>query len=223
MLGLGAGAVLVKPTLLLGAEAEGIVLPAKGLAKSWVVYPGREIGCMGMAPLAREYVISPTFTPGVDPHEVFYKASLELQRRLGEETLARLMDVPEPLRQHVEVVTSVFMPIHARTKHCWATAEEAARLTDEDFEGFDVVADCAIEVKGYGVRGREEREALYGAGWTPPKTAEVFSTTGEYPVEMPSNLDLGHLMSIDAKLFAGDASMQKRLGRITLGVPLIAV
>tara|TARA_Y100000310_G_scaffold164863_2_gene164614 strand:+ start:7848 stop:8501 length:654 start_codon:yes stop_codon:yes gene_type:complete len=214
MLGIGAGAAMVKPDLLFGVEP-GIAVPSKGLAKSWVVYSGSGIGCGQAAVMAQEFVVSPTFDAGLDPHEVFYTAALELQRILGEVTLARTLAVPEVHRPGIEVVTTVFMPIHARTKHCWATAAESARLTDEDFKGFDVVADCAIEVKGFGTRLREERGNRYGsASWRPK--GEVFSESGEYPMEMLGDLDLGHLMSIDSKLFAGDTALKKRLGGIVL-------
>ncbi len=220
MLGLGTGAALVKPDLLfgVGGDAAELAVPSTGLAKSWVVYPGRSLGCNAgaLSVFAQEHVVSPQFLPGVDPHEIFYKAALELQQRLGQVMIDRLLEVPEPLRRNVEVVTSIFMPIHARTKHCWATSEESKGLRDEDFKGFDVVADCAIEVKGYGVRGREERGRPYGAGWEPSADTKVFSKTGEYPMEMLGNLDLGHLMSIDAKMYAGDARMATKLGNILL-------
>ncbi len=216
LIGLGAGAALVKPSLLFGNEQTELAVPDQGLAKSWVVYSGSGIGCGLAAVMAQEFVVSPVFQPGDDPHEVFYRAATELRERLGQVTLARTLEVPKMHRRGIEVVTTVFMPIHARTKHCWASKSEADRLKDEDYQGFDVVADCSIDVKGYGFRGREERGAKYGAGWKPPEGTEVYSETGEYPMEMLGDLDLGHLMAIDRKLFAGDAKMQKRVGQIVL-------
>ena len=109
--------------------------------------------------------------------------------------------------------------IHAAVKDSLVASPLVAYLRPRytwDGEGFDVVADCAIEVKGYGVRGREERGRPYGAGWEPSADTKVFSKTGEYPMEMLGNLDLGHLMSIDAKMYAGDARMATKLGNILL-------
>lgn len=215
MLGLGAGA-LVTPKFLLGSAEAAVEAPVSGLAKSWVVMAPNGIGAGASAVLAEEFVITPEFAPGVNPHEVFYKAALELQKRLGRETMAKLMEVPEWGRRYVEVVTTVFQPIHARSRGCWEDPEVTDKWTDEDWQGFDVVADCAIEVKGYGFRGREERGANYGHGWTPPAGQQVYSTAGEYPMELPSNLDLGHLMSIDRKFFGGDLQTANRLKHLRL-------
>jgi len=219
MLGIGAG-TLVAPTFLLGSRetqvAEVAEVSSGGLAKSWVIVPPRGIGGGQAAMMAQEFVITPVFTPGVNPHEVFYKAALELQRQIGEVTLNRLMEVPEVRRRNVEVVTTVFQPIHARSKGCWEPSHVLEGWTDEDWQGFDVVADCAIEVKGYGIRGREERGENYGHGWTPPKSFEVYSTTGEYPMELPTELDLGHLMALDRKFFGGDPKVTGRLKHLRL-------
>jgi hypothetical protein len=214
LLGIGAGAAMVNPTSLLGTAEAGLRTPG-GLAKSWVVYPNRNLGCgfSQVAVTAEEFVIRPKFVKGVDPHDVFYRAALELRRRIGKATLDRLNAVPEIHRQRVEVVTSIFMPIHTRTKGCF---EDTSRWTDEEFQGFDVVADCSIDIKGSGVGFREERGAHYGLGWKPPKGVEVYSETGEYPMELPSELDLGHMMTLERDFWNHKAKTRERINKVVL-------
>lgn len=214
LMGLGAGA-LVKPSLLLGSTVQP--LGPSGLATNWVVYPDRSLGkgFGAKALMAREFVVSPTFPKNANPHEVFYKAALELRRQVGEETLRRLLKVPEPFRDNVAVVTDVLMPIHTRGKHVWTSGAALSQLTDEDYVGFEVVADCVISIKGWGVRQRGDISKRFKE-WQPDPGVGVYSRTGEYPMELPSKIDLGHLMHIDSTVLA-DAGLQRRLGQILVG------
>jgi hypothetical protein len=198
LMGLGVGAAVVAPKVVLGVE------PSGELARHWVGYPSRKLGCGfgSMALNAQEYIVRPEFEKDTNPHEAFLKASIELQRILGEVAHQRLLEVPEPLRRNVELVTSVLMPVHARAV---------------DGPGFEVVADCAIQVRGYGsIRNKEDRDEWrgFGSSWTPPDM-EVYSKTGEYPVEIPSNLDIGYLMSTSSDwLSQRDDNLLRRMAHI---------
>lgn len=216
------GTTLMQPTLVLG-EFSGEVLPPPPngvdprLTRNWVVYPNRKLGGHfgSMAYHAEEFAISPKFHPKSDPHEVFFKSALELQRRIGEATLSRLSEVPEVLRPHVEVVTHIVEPIHCRTKHCWDLSHP-----EEPEVGFDVVADLTIEVKGWGmsIDPRRRQVALqgYGKGWHPSPDLKVYSQYGEYPMEMPTHLDLGHMMRLSSQFQARDRDLLRRISRISL-------
>lgn len=212
LMGLGAG-VLVTPKVVLGSSVgqpqTALWTPSLGLAQHWVGYPHRELGCgFGFrAYRAREYVIRPQFERGVSPQEVFFKASLELQKRLGEETLKCATGESslehlgkmwvEEFRGHytrpVEyqtVVTSVMAPIYARSI---------------EGPGFEVVADCTIEV----LNSWDPPEST----WSPPDM-DVYSPNGEYPVELPSHFDMNHMMMTAEAWHKQDDGLLRRLAHI---------
>lgn len=126
------------------------------------------------------------FPEGTDPHVVYYKASHDLREQFAKLSRKRLMEVPAELRAGAVLVTVVETPIVATARHTW---EDYSRLKNQDdqFRGFDVVAHFRQGVR-YSTEGLD--------------TFNVYSEQGEYPIDVPSELDMGMLMKMDREVLA---------------------
>ena len=215
MLGFGAGGVVLAPPSLFGTEndASTIWMPEQGVLTSsnLVVYHKPITTYLGeTTPVerralhsARGYSVSPLWggpqnnqirtwkinrqEPVIheyqvrcgtgDPHVEFIKASAEIQRQLAQDALDVLTELPQHLRQGAQVVTIIHSPIHARPK------------LDAD-TGFDVFCEATVRTTGAAYHGEvTDRANFFNLdGYT------EYSKTGEYPVEVPTDLDFGILM-----------------------------
>lgn len=114
---------------------------------------------------------------GRDPHLAFYQASMKMQDDFKAHSAKMLRRVPVPLQPHAQIVTIVDNPIYA------------GALWPEDGEGFTL----EVDYDQYVVNGDIDPN-----GW------EVYSEFGEFPIEVPSKIDMGVLLQIDTQVFNGD-------------------
>lgn len=127
---------------------------------------------------------------GEDPHEAFYKGAMKMREDFAVQSRRRLLAEPEPLRPHQQLVTLVDAPIFA-----------GALETDE--RGFYL----EISYTPYVVRAGGDVELN---GW------EVYSENGQYPVEVPSYIDMDHLLRIDRRVVTGEQPRRRLGGRLIL-------
>jgi hypothetical protein len=121
------------------------------------------------------------FPQDVDPHVVYYKASHELREKFAKLSRERLREVPPELRAGATLVTVVEAPIMATSRFEWN-----AHHIDRQ-RGFDVVAFFRQGVR-YSTEGLD--------------TFNVYSEQGEYPIEVPTDIDMGILMKMDRQVLA---------------------
>ena len=126
------------------------------------------------------------FGPGVDPHVAYYKASKQMREQFTKLSYDRLLSVAPELRHGATLVTVVEGPITAVARYAW---ERDAPAWDrgQPQTGFDVVATFRQGIR-YDVSGLN--------------TFNVYSETGEYPVHVPSNIDIALLMKMDKQVLS---------------------
>jgi|GEM_PF-1948973 len=116
-----------------------------------------------------------------EAHAAFYKGAQELRKRFKAESLKILERVPVSLRQDAQIVTLVNNAVYADALYAPALYEQ--QVADHVQQpGFTLRA----EWSQYVVVGEVERN-----GW------QVYSETGEYPIEIPSDLDMEFLLHMD--------------------------
>ena len=132
-----------------------------------------------------------------DPHLAFYQASMQMRENFKADSLKMLARVPEVLRREAQIVTVVDNPIFMGTLDALHGGSHYAKNSD----GFSVEADYTQ----YVIHGDVDPN-----GW------EVYSEEGEFPIEVPSKIDMDMLMVLDAKVFNGDLKLPKGANRIIL-------
>lgn len=225
MLGLGGMALAVQssqPIPLFGtdeAKEPELVVPQADLLKGHVVvqkkglteripaddpvhqrYGGPNSGVRAVARMTRTQVpgggrfselrphqlfVKGEFPEGTDPHVIYYKASHDLREQFARLSRERLMEVPAELRAGAVLVTVVETPIIATHRQNWRYGDEGERV-----QGFDVVAHFRQGIR-YSTEGLD--------------TFNVYSEQGEYPIDVPSELDMGMLMKMDREVLADGA------------------
>jgi len=128
----------------------------------------------------------------VDPHIAFYKASMQMRENFKQDSLKMLARVPEVLRREAQIVTVVDNPI-------FMGALDSTWSPNKDADGFTVEADYTQ----YVIHGDVDPN-----GW------EVYSELGEFPIEVPSKIDMDMLLVLDAKVFNGDLKLPRGANRI---------
>jgi hypothetical protein len=128
--------------------------------------------------------------PGQDPHGAFYKAAIEMRRAFSEESLRRFAAVPKWKRQGAVLVTLVDTEIFVGPLE-----------TNDD--GFYL----EISYTPYHVSG-PDFETLNLNGWG------VYSENGEYPIEVPTEIDMDRLLHVDTEIFTGKTNLLELQGKI---------
>jgi hypothetical protein len=237
MLGLGGMALAVesqRPLSLFGSDAApGLIRPDSSLLKGHVVVqakgiieripPEEKVTSRYGKPVAR---LTRTRVPGggelqslqehrlfirgefpfgedgkslVDPHMVYYKASMDLRKQFAQLSRAKLMALPKELQAGAVLVTVVESPILAASRYTWESEGITRRtptfgMEEDRLRGFDVTA--------YFRQGiRYSTEGL--------NTFNIYSEMGEYPIDVPSDIDMAILMKLDKEVIA-DAGVLKR-------------
>jgi hypothetical protein len=168
-----------------GRNGERGVVPVARLTRTQV--PGG--GSLGDLRPYRLFVKG-EFPEGVDPHVVYYKASHELRAKFAALSRARLMEIPPELRSTASLVTVVEMPIIASARWSWESDERQVRYLERhgsERRGFDVIADFRQGVR-YSLEGLD--------------TFQIYSEQGEFPIDVPSDIDMGLLMKMDREVLA---------------------
>jgi hypothetical protein len=121
-----------------------------------------------------------------DPHIAFYRAAMQMRENFKQDSLKILARVPKVLRREAQIVTVVDNAIFM-----------GALGTDSD--GFTVEADYTQ----YVIHGDVDPN-----GW------EVYSEFGEFPIEVPSKIDMDRLLILDRNFFNGDLKLPRGARRI---------
>ena len=138
------------------------------------------------APSLEKNVPGVSFKVENDPHHAFYKASMQMRDRFAKQSHARLMAIPEWQRPHTTLVT----------------------LVDTDiFVSNGIGETLRVEIS-YTPHTISMAEELELNGW------EIYSENGEYPVEIPTDIDMHHLMQVDTDIFTGKLNALQLRGKI---------
>jgi len=122
-----------------------------------------------------------------DPHLVFYEAAMKMRERFKTTSLELLTSFPKGYKSQggVRLVTVVDNPIFAGA---------AATREDERASGFTLEADFTQYLVA------DQYSSDLGE-WVPqeinPNGWEVYSEFGEFPIEIPSKIDMDQLLAID--------------------------
>jgi hypothetical protein len=153
-----------------------------------------------------------------DAHTAFYMASKDIHNRFAAFSRETLLEVPFVQRSMASIVTIIDSPIHARPtglhqattdedrRNRWGmeTDTEIAAQTipwEGDNDGFDVV--CSF--RQFAVLGMQRREI---------DTFEIYSEQGEYPLQVPSDVEMGMLLRMDREVIKLAPSDPKALASI---------
>jgi hypothetical protein len=135
---------------------------------------------------------------GQDPHLAFYRASMQMRENFKEESLRMLARVPEVLRHEAQIVTVVDNPIFMGAL---SPLTASGVDWDNDSDGFTVEADYTQYVV---------------VGDVDPNGWDVYSELGEFPIEVPSKIDMDQLLTLDRNFFNGDMKLPRGANRIII-------
>lgn len=149
-----------------------------------------------------------------DAHSSFYVASHDMREKFALFTRQTLSQVDKELRPMATIVTIVDAPIHARPVGLRSPRDEDearvsggwmsdAVVTEQDQQnrderGFDVVA----TFRQFVVLGAKRSEVT---------TYETYSEHGEYPVEVPRDIEMGMLVKLDREVVARGETQTHRV------------
>ena len=146
-----------------------------------------------------------------EAHEAFYKGGRFLRETFKTEATRILERVPEPLRRDARIVTLAAQPLRADALYVYAGNGGDCSVTGGDAEAGTASAHGGDGSIIAGDGGRERRpgfviralcQQYVIVGDVEPNMWEVYSETGEFPIDVPSDLDMEHLLRMDAAMFA---------------------
>jgi len=123
-------------------------------------------------------------------HAAFYKAASEMRDRFKRESLEILKWVPTEARPFAQIVTLVDSPI-------WA---------DLLYESDDFHAD-----RKPGVEIKASYTQYVIVGECEPRRWQVYSSQGEYPMDIPREIDIEYLIDIDKKFIQDNTAIERLL------------
>jgi hypothetical protein len=154
----------------------------------------------------QEFCVVPPGMPDAigdtDPHALYYQAALKMRERFRQHTIARLTELNEWQRKQANLVTVVHQPIYARPLGMKAGrhggmadpngpyTESDAYFNPNDEPGFEVA--CEFQTLLY--RSHHGGADLDGF--------KEYSSTGEYPIDPPSSIEMGILMKLDREVLS---------------------
>lgn len=140
-----------------------------------------------------------------DAHAAFYLASNDIRERFARFSRDTLAELDAELRPMTTLVTIVDAPVHARPVGVYGfdSAEmglrrDEYRKADEDLKGFDVC--CAF--RQFAVVGATRREL---------ESFQLYSDRGEFPLQVPRDVEMGMLIRMDKEVIASGEVMPARV------------
>lgn len=130
---------------------------------------------------------------GQDPHHAFYKGAMGLRDAFAEQSRRRLLDIREHLRPYKTLVTLVDTPIFAGAFPVSDTQE--GLQIDLSYVAHVIDADAELELNEW----------------------EVYSENGEYPIEVPSDIDMERLLRLDQRIVRGETAPSMFGGKLLIG------
>lgn len=132
---------------------------------------------------------------GDDPHEAFYRAAMKMRDEFATQSRRRFAQVPEPRRPYSLLVTLVDTPIFA-----------GPLTTPGPYEPEDAERGFYLEISY--TPHLVENGDLELNGWG------IYSENGEYPIEVPTDVDFDRLLTLDRLVLAGDADPLRFAGKL---------
>jgi hypothetical protein len=114
----------------------------------------------------------PEVREGGDHHVLFFTMALKMRQRFAQNALEMFQKIPDSYRSGATLLTEIGTPI------CTYTRPDI---------GFDIGCEFSQRL----TMDKFDPETL--------DEGQLFSSTGEYPIELPSNIDVERLMRIDFK------------------------
>lgn len=130
------------------------------------------------------------FDEGQDPHHAFYRAAMKMREDFARESQRRLLEIPEWRRPRSTLVTLVDTPIFAGAMPGGPGKEHLL---------------CEISYTPHVIDSSDQFEAN---GW------EVYSENGEYPIEVPTEIDMDRLLTVETRIFTGKLNPLELRGKI---------
>ena len=134
--------------------------------------------------------IEVVLSDGDDPHQAFYKVAMEMRNRFAAQSRTRLENIPALRRPYTSLVTLVDTEIFAGV----LARDERGFQLEISYTPYVVDAGHHLNLNGWG----------------------VYSENGEYPIEIPTNIDMDYLFSLDTGILKGDRPLSTFGGRILL-------
>ena len=122
--------------------------------------------------------IDPHLEDGMDPHVAFYRAAMRMRKQFHQVSIDRLLDLPEEVRPTATLVTVAYSAIYAAPVEMFTPASEERTGFHVYTEYHQVVRYGIVDCTGF----------------------NVYSEHGEYPIDIPSDLDLALLMRLDKQI-----------------------
>jgi len=130
----------------------------------------------------------PPVIDGEDPNAVYYKACHGLRKEFADISRQTLLSIEPHLRPMATLLTIVEVPLHARARGWdWTAKDDYENGGRDQDRGFDIVG---IFQQGYAL------------GPVNVETFNTYSEQGEYPMEIPRNIDMSMLMKLDKQILA---------------------
>lgn len=158
----------------------------------------RRTGSIAIPPVTYEGM------PVADGHAAFYVASMDVRDAFTKFTRQTLEMVEPELRAMASLVTIADSPIHARPKMKGSSTYDGNlpvnrkgnyQLEDDGFE-------VAAEFTQFVVLGMPRREI---------ETYRIFSESGEFPMIVPRDIDMGMLLKMDKEIVSGRVVARDRI------------
>jgi hypothetical protein len=134
-------------------------------------------------------------------HTAYYTAAMEIREKFAVFSRETLAEVDPELRPMLTLVTIADAPIHARPVGVWGDdsyAMQVDRPLGDNDRGFDVVA----HFRQFAVIGAQRNEV---------DTFQMYSETGEFPLQVPKDVEMGMLLRIDREVVAAGANTPDRV------------
>lgn len=130
---------------------------------------------------------------GADLHEAFYRGATWMRNSFAKQSQQRLLEIPQAQRPAYRLVTLVDTPVFASAVEPSTSGADRAFMLEISYTPYTASFE-EIELNGW----------------------EVYSENGEYPVEVPTSIDLELLMSMDRKVVAGETTSGNMRGTLIL-------
>jgi len=132
------------------------------------------------------------YADGHDPHHAYYRAAMKMRESFSKFSRNRLLEVPEYRRRFSTLVTLVDTPIFVSTI---PMKDKEQLLCEISYTPYVIDADDELDLNGW----------------------EVYSENGEYPIEVPTKIDMDRLLSLDYRIVRGETALSRFGGVLLVG------
>lgn len=136
-------------------------------------------------------------------HTAYYTAAMEIREKFAAFSRETLAEVDPEIRPMLTLVTIADAPIHARPVGVWGDDSWSMKMDRpvQDERGFDVIA----HFRQFAVIGAQRNEV---------DTFQMYSETGEFPLQVPRDVEMGMLLRMDREVVAAGANTPDRVNTL---------